>query len=216
VLNVQLLPLVWLARTRLDHHAARPALAREIQQASGGLPVSRVRSMSEVVSESTARSDFDMWLMTVFALSAVVLATVGIYGLMAYAVTQRTRDIDLRLALGAGPRDVRRMIVRQGTTLASIGIAMGVAGSLSVARVLESVLFSVSARDPAIVVGLAVLMASVAWVAVWVPARSAIRISPMGALRDEELERSPLACCRDRWARALCPSTHRKVRGAVA
>jgi putative ABC transport system permease protein len=113
------------------------------------------------------------------------LAAVGIYGLMAYAVSQRTREIGLRLALGAAPRDVRHMITRQGMTLAGIGIAIGVAGSWSVARVMESVLFSVSPRDPAIFIGVPVLMTSVAWVAVWVPALRAIRIHPMHALRHD-------------------------------
>jgi ABC-type antimicrobial peptide transport system permease subunit len=104
---------------------------------------------------------------------------------MAYAVSQRTREIGLRLALGAAPGDVRHLITRQGMALAGIGIAMGVAGSWSVARVMDSVLFSVSSRDPAIFIGVPVLMTTVAWVAVWVPALRAIQIHPMHALRHD-------------------------------
>jgi ABC-type antimicrobial peptide transport system permease subunit len=185
MLNVRLLPIVWVARTKGEPRALGPAVEKVLQEVSGGLPVGRIRSMDEVVSESTARTRFDMLLMSVFAASALVLATVGVYGLMAYSVEQRTQEIGLRLALGARPGDVRRMVLRQGMTLATVGIAIGTTASFSFARVLAGVLFGVTPRDPAIFISVPLLLASVALLAVSVPAIRAARMTPMNALRYE-------------------------------
>jgi ABC-type antimicrobial peptide transport system permease subunit len=141
--------------------------------------------MDDVVSEVTARTRFDMVLMSVFAASALVLAAIGVYGLMAYSVEQRTQEIGIRLAMGAGPEQVRRMILRHGMTLALLGIAIGTTASFGLARVLAGMLFGVSPRDPAIFVSVPLLLAAVALFAVWLPAIRASRMTPMNALRYE-------------------------------
>jgi putative ABC transport system permease protein len=184
-LNVRLLPIVWVARTSAEPHALTPAIQKELQDVSGGLPVARIRSMDEVVAESTARTRFDMLLMSVFAVSALLLAAVGVYGLMAYSVEQRTHEIGIRLALGADRARVRRMILRQGLTLAALGIGVGVIASFGVVRVLSGLLFGVGPRDPVVFLLVPMLLAGVALFAVWLPAARAARITPMRALRYE-------------------------------
>jgi predicted permease len=185
MLNVRLLPMVWVARAKGEPRAQGPVIEKVLQEVSGGLPVARIRSMDEVVSESTARTRFDMLLMSVFAASALVLAAVGVYGLMAYSVEQRTQEIGIRLALGASPDGVRRMVLRQGMTLAIVGIAIGTMASFSFARVLAGVLFGVTPRDPAIFISVPLLLASVTLLAVSLPAIRAARMTPMNALRYE-------------------------------
>jgi ABC-type antimicrobial peptide transport system permease subunit len=185
LLNVRLLPMVWVARTKGEPRAQGPIIEKVLQEVSGGLPVARIRSMDEVVSESTARTRFDMLLMSVFGASALVLAAVGVYGLMAYSVEQRTEEIGLRLALGASPDGVRRMVLRQGMTVAIVGIAIGTTASFSFARVLAGILFGVTPHDPAIFFSVPLLLASVALLAVSLPAIRAARMTPMNALRYE-------------------------------
>jgi len=114
---------------------------------------------------------------------AGLLAMVGIYGVMAYAVQQRTREIGVRMALGAEPGVVRRMVVLQGMRLAAIGVVLGVAGAYLLARYMKNFLFGVEARDPLVFVGVPLLLGIIAFVAVWVPAARASRIDPLGALR---------------------------------
>ena len=141
--------------------------------------------MNEVVSLSTSRQQFNMWLMTAFGASALLLAAIGIYGLMAYAVQQRTQEIGIRLALGATASSARNMVVRQGMMLAAIGVVVGVGLSLYLARFVTSFLFGVQARDPLIFIGMPLVLAAVAFVAVWLPAQRASRIDPIIALRAE-------------------------------
>src|SRR5262249_25150694 len=123
-LNLRLLPIVWMARTAVPPRTAAAPIERELVQASG-LPVTRIRSMEDVVAESTARSRFDMWLMAIFAGCALLLAAVGVYGLIGYAVQRRTSEIGIRMALGADATAVRNMVLGQGMTLALTGIAAG-------------------------------------------------------------------------------------------
>jgi predicted permease len=184
-LNVRLLPIVWIARTNAEPRALAPVIEKELQDVSGGLPVARIRSMDEVVSESTARIRFEMLLMSVFAAAALVLAAVGVYGLMAYSVEQQTHDIGIRLALGARPEQVRRMILREGLVLAILGIVVGTLASFSFARVLAGVLFGVSPRDPVIFAFVALCLAIVSLLAILRPAIRAARLTPMAALRYE-------------------------------
>jgi predicted permease len=183
-LNVRLLPIVWLARTATRPLAAASAIEKAVRAASG-LPVTRIRSMEQVVAESTARSRFDMWLMTIFGGCALILAAAGVYGVMAYVVQQRTPEIGIRMALGANQSAVRSMVLREGMTFAGAGIIIGVAVSLSFARLLAGFLFGVAPRDPAIFTGAPIVLALVACAAVWVPARRASRVDPMVALRCE-------------------------------
>ena len=185
ILNVRLLPIVWIARTSGHPYALAPPIERELQSASNGLPLARIRSMEDVVAESTARTRFDMLLMAVFAGSALVLAAVGIYGLLGYSVQQRTREIGVRLALGAGPRQVAGMILRQGMTLAVVGILIGLVLSYAFAQLLASLLFGVSPRDTLTFIVVSLTLGIVVLLAVSVPALRASKFTPMDALRHE-------------------------------
>ena len=126
-----------------------------------------------------------MLLMTVFGGAAVLLAAIGIYGLMAYSVEQRTQEIGIRLALGAETGRVRRMIVTQGMTLAAIGVVVGIASALGLTRFMANLLFGVQARDPLVFVGIPLALTAVALVAVWLPASRVSRVDPLTALRYE-------------------------------
>ena len=183
-LNVRLLPIVWMARTATRPLAAAPSIEKALQRASG-LPVTRIRSMEEIVAESTARSRFDMWLMSIFGASALLLAAIGVYGLVTYSVQQRSVEIGIRMALGASKSSVRMMVVRHGMTLAALGIVLGLAAAFSLARVLAGFLFGVAPRDAAVFVSVPAILAVVAFAAVWFPARRATRLDPIASLRSE-------------------------------
>jgi putative ABC transport system permease protein len=183
-LNVRITPMAWVVRTRAAPYGVSAAVQEQLRQVSG-LPVSSVRSMEDVVSRSISRQRFNMLLMTVFGASALLLAAIGIYGLMAYAVEQRTQEIGIRLALGANASDVRRMIVRQGMWLAAIGIAIGLASAFGLARVIANLLYGVTSRDPVVFASVAILLGSVSLIGVWLPTRSAVRVDPVIALRAE-------------------------------
>jgi ABC-type antimicrobial peptide transport system permease subunit len=141
--------------------------------------------MDEVMAESTARNRFDMVLLTIFAGLALLLGAVGVYGLMAYAVQNRTREIGLRIALGASLRDVSGMIVLEGMRLALIGVALGVGGALELTPLMGSLLFEVQASDSAVLASTAVVLCATALVAAYIPARRATRVDPVLALRWE-------------------------------
>ena len=183
-LNVGLTPIAWVVRTQVEPHSVSQAVQEQLRQASG-LPVSQVRTMNEVVSLSTSRQQFNMWLMTAFGASALLLAAIGIYGLMAYAVQQRTQEIGIRLALGAPASQVKNMVVRQGMGLAIVGVIVGLGLALYLARFLATSLYGIQARDPVVFVGVPIVLAFVALIAVWLPARRASRIDPIIALRSE-------------------------------
>jgi putative ABC transport system permease protein len=183
-LNVGLTPMAWIVRAR----QLSPALSKQIQDAiaqAAALPVSDVQSMDEVVSLSVSRQRFNMWVMTVFGACALLLAAIGVYGLMAYSVEQRTQEIGIRLALGAQAGQVRTMVVRQGMQLAITGVVLGLAAAFWLTRFITAFLFGVMPRDPAVFVGVPLLLAAVGLAAVWLPARLASRIDPMSALRVE-------------------------------
>ncbi len=177
--------LAWVARTRGEPHAAHTVMEREIIQATAGLPVARIRSMDEIRSQSTARASFNTSLLTAFGCAALLLAAIGIYGLMAYSVEQRRQEIGVRLALGATPTDVRDLVVGQGMRLALIGIAIGLAAALGLTQLLASFLFGVETRDPLVFFAVPVFLSGIALVAAWIPAQRAIRINPVSALRSE-------------------------------
>jgi predicted permease len=183
-LNVSIGPMAWVVRTTQSPHLLSEAIQEQIRQASG-LPVTNVRSMDEVVSRSTSRQRFNMWLMTVFGACALLLAAIGIYGLMAYSVEQRTQEIGIRLALGASVPQVKNMIVFQGMRLALIGVVIGLASAFALARLVQTMLFGVTTRDPLVFVGVPVVLTTVACFAVYLPARRASRVDPVTALRYE-------------------------------
>jgi predicted permease len=183
-LNVRITPVAWVVRTRSEPYGFSTAIQEQLRQASG-LPVSEVRSMEDVVSRSISRQRFNVILMSVFGTAALALAAIGIYGLMAYSVAQRTREIGIRMALGAEAAGVRRMVIFQGMRLALIGVAVGLAAAFGVTRLMASFLFGVEARDPAVFVGMPILLAIVSSLAVWLPARRASTVDPLVALRYE-------------------------------
>ena len=183
-LNLRLLPIAWIVRTSLDPHSLATSIKEELRQATG-LPVARIRSMDDVASQSIARPRFNMVLMTIFGSAALLLAAIGIYGLMAYSVQQRTQEIGIRLALGADSAHVRNMIVLQGMRLAVIGILTGIAAAFGLTRLIAGFLFSVKAWDAPVFVSVPLTLAAIAFFAVWLPARRATRIDPVDALRYE-------------------------------
>src|SRR5258705_1940886 len=181
---VGIAPLTWIVRTRAPSASLNLAIQNALRQASG-LPVARPRTMDDIVVQSTARSDFNMLLLTIFAGSALLLAAIGIYGLMAYSVQQRTHEIGIRVALGADSHNVRNMIVRQGMSVALLGVAIGLASAFGLTRIIASFLFGVTAQDPAVFVAVPLLLSAVALIGVWFPARRAARVDPAIALRAE-------------------------------
>jgi len=141
--------------------------------------------MSDVLSSSVASPRFNTTLLLVFAGIALLLASVGIYGVMSFSVTQRTHEIGIRIALGARPAEVRRMVISHGMTLAVAGIALGIAGSLALTRLMTTLLYQVKATDPGTFALVAAVLALVAFLANYIPARRATRIDPLTALRHE-------------------------------
>jgi predicted permease len=177
--------LAWVVRTRAEPFNLAEAIQARLRDASGGLPVAQMRAMSQVVTQSTARSDFNMLLLTIFAALALVLATIGVYALMAYSVQQRTQEMGVRLALGAETSDVRNMVVRQGMSLVLVGVGIGLAAAFALARVMTGFLFGVTSRDPMVFAAVPLVLAAAAWLGVWLPARRAARVDPLVALRAE-------------------------------
>ena len=141
--------------------------------------------MKEMIDLSVAGPRFTMLLLGVFGAVALVLAAVGIYGIMSHAVKCRTREIGIRMALGARPADVQRLVVAQGMSLAAVGLAIGVLAALAATRLMTRLLFGISATDPVTFVGIVVLLGAVAFVASWVPARRAVSTDPTMALRSD-------------------------------
>jgi ABC-type antimicrobial peptide transport system permease subunit len=142
-------------------------------------------TLESMVSRALGQPRFYVLLLSVFASLALVLAVVGIYGVIAYTVQQRTREIGIRIALGASRERVVSMVVRRGLILAAVGVALGTAGAWAMARVLQSLLFGVSARDPMTFAAVAALLGAVALLASWLPARRAARVDPLVAMRAE-------------------------------
>jgi putative ABC transport system permease protein len=181
--NIQ--PLFWLVRTRGDPHPFIPAITEQLRIASAGFPVGHIRTMDEVMGQSTARQSFNMLLLTIFGAVALLLAAIGIYGLMAYSVAQRTQEIGIRMALGADRDTIRKLVVWQGMRLALVGVVAGIASSFGLTRLLSTFLFGVKPWDPAVFVSAPLILTAIAMLAVWLPAARASKVDPMGALRAE-------------------------------
>ncbi len=183
-LNVRLTPLAWVVRSQGDPAALSSAIQEQLRQVSG-LPLSDIRTMEEVVSRSTSRQRFNMLLMSVFGAAALMLAAIGVYGLMAYSVQQRTQEIGIRMALGAEPRDIRKMVVLQGMTFSLTGIVVGTAAAFGLARLISAFLFGVKPWDPPVFVAMPILLAAIALLAIMIPATRATKVDPITALRYE-------------------------------
>jgi putative ABC transport system permease protein len=161
------------------------AVRQKVREIDAALPISNVRTMDEWLSDSAAQPRLNAVLLVVFAGVAMLIAVIGIYSVLAYSVNQRTREIGLRMALGAPRGLVLRLVVREGMIVAAIGIGVGLAGALSLSWVLASLVFDVQVRDPLTFVVVAASLAAVALVACAIPARKATQVDPMVALRSE-------------------------------
>jgi predicted permease len=168
-----------------DPSALSPAVKKVLRGIDPDLPMYSVRTMSERVAESLARRRFSMFLLSLFAAFALALATIGIYGVMAYLVNQGTREIGIRMALGATQREILRLVVLQGMRLAVSGVGIGLAAALVFTRLMRSLLFGVNASDPATFGAISVLLTVVALLATYVPAKRAARVDPIVCLRAE-------------------------------
>ncbi len=182
-LNVALTPLAWVVKTRSEPMKLHTPVENALREVSG-LPVSDVRTMDEVVSRSTSQQRFHMLLMSVFGGISLLLAAIGIYGLMAYSVEQRTQEIGIRMALGAEAGSVRQMVMRQGVTFALVGIGVGLAAAFALAKQLQSFVFGVTVWDPLVFGVIPVVLAVTAVLAVWLPAQRATQVDPATALRE--------------------------------
>ena len=184
-LLARVIPLAWAVRTHGEPHSMIGVVQTQLRQVSGDLPVAEVRSMDEISVRSTSREDFNMVLMTIFGGAALLLAAIGIYGLMAYSVEQRRQEIGIRLALGAGSQAIRNMVLWQGMRLALAGIGIGLAGAFAMTRMLMSLLFGVPAHDPIVFTAVPVVLCGVALIAAWLPAARATRVDAVHSLRTE-------------------------------
>jgi len=172
-------------QTEGDPAAIASAVRREILKLDPEQPISSVRTMQQVLSDSLMLRRVSMLMLTVFALLALTLATVGIYGLTAYSVSRRTHEIGLRVALGANQTQILRLVVVRGLLTSLVGAAIGLAAALQLTRALSGMLYGVTATDPLVFAGVPLLLVAVSIVASYLPARKATRIDPLVALRYE-------------------------------
>ena len=181
----RVLPLAFVVRTGIDPMALRDAIRREALGVDFQQPVSNFRTMEDIVSASTAQRGFNVTLLGVFAAIALLLAAVGIYGVMAYSVEQRTHEIGIRMALGAERSKMLSMILWRGLALAATGVAVGLAGAFALTRLMTTMLFGVKPAEPIVFAGLSLLLLAVAGLACLIPALRATRVDPLVALRYE-------------------------------
>jgi putative ABC transport system permease protein len=151
----------------------------------GTIPVPPLRPMEHMITDAVGQPRFRAWLLGLFATTAIVLAMTGLYGTMAFAAQQRTREIGLRIALGATPKQATALLLRSGMALTALGTALGLLGSVAVTRALSSLLFGIGATDPATFVGVTAALVAAAWLACYVPARRARQLDPIRAINAE-------------------------------
>ncbi len=178
-------PIFWIVRTRMNPYLISLPIQNVLRQATDGLPVLSIRSMDEIVRQSAGGQDFSLELMTIFAGSALLIATIGIYGVIAYSAEERTHEIGIRMAMGAQRGDVLKLVVGQGMVLASAGVAVGVAGGLCLTRFLSNLLYGVKPTDAFTFIAVSLALIGVAFLACSIPAHRATKVDPMMALRCE-------------------------------
>ncbi len=184
-LNNKLIPTTWVVKTSVSPLTLASTVRQQVLAVDSQLAVAHERSLEQVFAEATARQTFNATLLTVFAAVALILSALGIYGTLSYSVQQRSQEIGIRMALGADGTALRRMVIRQGMSLAGLGILIGLAGALALSRLITTLLFGVYPNDPASFAAIALLLAAVAFLATWFPARRATQVDPLAALRHE-------------------------------
>ena len=172
-------------KTAVAPTSVATSLRDVVRSVDSDVPIDQVFTMEEVITRSVAGRRLNLVLLGVFSLLALVLAMAGLYGVISHLVAQRTREIGIRMALGARPSDVVWWVMRQGAKLAALGIVAGLAGAWGLSRFMESVLYGVTARDPLTFGALAVLLGGIALLATWVPARRSAHIDPILAIKSE-------------------------------
>jgi ABC-type antimicrobial peptide transport system permease subunit len=184
-LNSRVAPLWWIVRSQENPHTLVTPIATALREASGGLPVAHIRTMDEIEVRTTSRQRFNMLLLTIFGVAGLLMAAIGIYGVMSYSVQQRTHEFGVRMALGAQASNLRNMVIGQGMALALTGVVIGLGGAFWLTRFLAGFLFGVKAWDPLAFVATPLLLSAVALMAIWIPAKQATRVDPITALRFE-------------------------------
>jgi putative ABC transport system permease protein len=174
-----------VVQTAVEPEGLIPSVREAVRQVDRAQPVTEFKEMEKLVGDASAQPRFNSLLLAVFAVLSLLLAAAGIYGVMSYGVTQRTREIGLRMALGAQPGDVLKLVVGRGMSLTLVGVGIGLAASFGLTRVMRSLLFGVSDTDPLTFVGVALLLTLVSFIACYVPARRATKVDPTVALRYE-------------------------------
>jgi len=172
-------------RTQGDPANLAAAVRQEVKALDPDQPVAAVKTMDEWLATAVSGPRYRTSLLALFAFVALVLASTGIYGVMSYSVTQRTHEIGVRMALGAGRIDVLKLVVRQGMVMVGIGVLIGLVGAFALTRVMASLLFEVTPKDPLTFTAVAVFLTLVAFVACYIPARRATKVDPLVALRYE-------------------------------
>jgi putative ABC transport system permease protein len=174
-----------VVRTAPDPASMIRAIKNQVYAVDKDQPMYKIRTMEQAVLESQSSPRFNLIVLGIFAAVALLLAAAGIYGVISYAVTQRTREIGIRMALGAERRDVLRLVIGQGTVLAIAGVAVGLGAAFALTRVMSTLLFGVSATDPTIFAGASAFLAAIAIIASYIPARRAMNVDPTVSLRYE-------------------------------
>jgi putative ABC transport system permease protein len=184
-LNSKVAPLYWFVRSQVDPRTLTTPVSTALREASRGLPVAHIRTMEEIEAANIARQRLNMLLLTVFGFAGLLMAAIGVYGVMSYSVQQRTQELGVRMALGAQASNLRNMVMRQGMTLTLIGVLIGGGGAFWLTHLLAGFLFGVKPLDPVSFIATPLVLSVVALFSIWMPAIRATRVDPMAALRIE-------------------------------